>query len=144
LAKPRADITACDHLLATSGGTPYPFCTESVLDEQAGVTDAIVRCRTCGQAYLIEMLDWSGDLFERRRFRTSHLDDDVVEKFMHNRRRGSCDINRVGAEWFAVQSQAQLTDLELTLDVRRAVVLEVRRLPAETDIPMAHWRERLR
>jgi hypothetical protein len=108
------------------------------------MTDAIVRCAGCGQAYLIELLDWSGERFERRRFRTSLLDDTVIERFQHNRRRGSCDVNRSAAEWFSVQSQARLTDLELTLDTARAELLAARRLAPDTDVPMAHWRERLR
>jgi hypothetical protein len=140
LAKPIAN--ACTHLAAASAGA-YPFRIDTVLDDQGGITDAIVRCVACGQAYLIELLDWSGAVFERRRFRTSLLDDAVVERFKHNRRRGSCDINRSAAEWFTVQSQARLTDLELTLDTRRTELLTARRLPAHTDVPMAHWRERL-
>jgi len=121
----------------------YPFRVDTVLDEQGGITDAIVRCTDCAQAYLIELLDWSGAIRERRRFRTSLLEDDVVERFKHNRRRGSCDVNRSAAEWFTVQSQARLTDLELTLDTQRGTLVAATRLPADTDVPMAHWRERL-
>jgi hypothetical protein len=143
LAKPAPDVTACAHL-AASAPLPYPFDVEVVLDDQAGITDAIVRCRTCRQAYLIELLDWSGPHFERRIYRTSLLDDDVIERFTHNRNSGSCDVNRAGAEWHAVQAQARLTDLELSLDTRRALLLAARRLPPDSDIPMAHWRARLR
>jgi hypothetical protein len=141
LAKPTA--TACAHLADANPGS-YPFRIDTVLDEQGGITDAIVRCAHCGQAYLIELLDWSGRALERRRFRTSLLDDTVIERFQHNRRRGSCDVNRSAAEWFAVQSQARLTDLELTLDILHTELLTARRLPPHSDVPMAHWRERLR
>ena len=134
---------ACAHLV-TSEPEPFPFAVEIVLDDQAGITDAIIRCNTCRQGYLIEMLDWSGPQLRQRTYRTSLLDDDVVERYMHNRTRGSCDVNRASAEWFAVQAQARLTDLELTLDVQNARLVGARRLPSGTDIPMAHWRTRLR
>jgi hypothetical protein len=140
LAKP--STTACAHLARASSG-PYPFRIDTVLDEQGGITDAIVRCQDCGQAYLIELLDWSGDIREQRRYRTSRIDDAVIERFKHNRRRGSCDVNRSAAEWFTVQSQARLTDLALTLDTRRAELVSAERLPADADVPMGHWRERL-
>jgi hypothetical protein len=140
LAKP--SVTACAHLAGASAG-PYPFRIDTVLDEQGGITDAIVRCADCGQAYLIELIDWSGDIRERRGYRTSLIDDAVIERFKHNRRRGSCDVNRSAAEWFTVQAQARLTDLALTLDTRRAELVSAERLPADADVPMGHWRERL-
>lgn len=135
--------TACAHL-ATSAPSPYPFDIEIVLDEQVGITDAVVRCRQCQQPYLLELIAWSGPQLTHRTYRTSLLDDDVVDDYVHNRSRGSCDVNRAGAEWSAVMAQARLTDLELTLDVRSATVLAARRLPRDADIPMAHWRARLR
>ena len=133
---------ACRHLEAALPGA-YPFRIDTVLDEQGGITDAIVRCTDCGQAFLIELIDWSGEIRERRRYRTSRIDDAVIERFKHNRGRGSCDVNRSAAEWFAVQSQAQLTDLALTLDTRRGELVSAERLAADTDVPMGHWRERL-
>lgn len=142
MAIPAPDHKACTHFGAAAPG-PYPFSIEMVLDGQSGFTDAVVRCRTCGQAYLIEMLDWEGAKFERRRFRTSLLDDAVVARYAHNRSRTSCDLTRASAEWYTVQTQARLTDLELTLDVGAATVVGSRQVPEGTDIPMAHWRERL-
>ncbi len=108
------------------------------------MTDALIRCGTCGEALLIEMIEWTPPRFDIRTFRTSRLDDDVIAKFLHNRSRGSCDINRAGAEWHAVQAQAYLTDAVLTLDVRQSRVVGSRQLGADVDIPMGHWRERLR
>jgi hypothetical protein len=143
LAKPLPNNAACAHL-TTDTAVPYPFDVEMVLDEQVGITDAIIRCRVCGQAYLIEMLDWSGPHRVQRTYRTSLLDDDVIDRYKRDRNRGSCDINRAGAEWQAVQNESRLTDLELTLDTRTATLLKGRRLAAATDIPMAHWRQRLR
>lgn len=142
MAVPAHDNKACAHVGATAPG-PYPFAVEMVVDGQSGFTDAVVRCRQCGQAYLLEMLDWAGAQLERRRFRTSLLDDAVVAKYAHNRSRTSCDLTRASAEWYAVQTQARLTDLELTLDVGAATLIAARCVPAGTDIPMAHWRERL-
>jgi len=143
LAKALPNNTACAHLTTTTP-VAYPFDVEMVLDEQVGITDAIIRCRACRQAYLIEMLAWSGPHHAQRTYRTSLLDDDVIERYQRDRNRGSCDVNRAGAEWYAVQNEARLTDLELTLDTRTATLLCARRLPAATDIPMAHWRQRLR
>jgi len=142
LAKPSAGNTACEHLAHAQPGE-FPFAIEMVLDGQSGFTDAIVRCRTCGQAYLIEMLDWSGKRFERRTFRVSLLDDAVVARYAHNRERASCDLKRAAAEWYAVQTQARLTNLQIALDVDDATLLDASALPLDTDIPMAHWRERI-
>jgi hypothetical protein len=142
LARPLPNTVACVHL-TTPAPVPYPFDVEIVLDEQLGITDAVIRCHTCRQAYLIEMLEWSGPQLGRRTYRTSLLDDDAIEGYVHNRNRGSCDVNRAGAEWFAVQAQARLTDLELTLDTRNALLLASHQMASVTDIPMAHWRARL-
>lgn len=114
-----------------------------VLDGQSGFTDAIVRCSACGQAYLIEMIDWSGKRFERRTYRTSLIDDAVVARYAHNRQRGSCDLKRAAAEWYAVQTQARLTNLSIVLDVDAQMLIRATQLPVDSDIPMAHWRERI-
>ena len=143
LAKALPTNIACAHL-TVSAPVAYPFDVEMVLDEQVGMTDAIIRCRVCHQAYLIEMLAWSGPHQVQRTYRTSLLDDDVIERYQRDRSRGSCDVNRAGAEWQAVQNESRLTDLELTLDTRTATVLSGRRLGPAADIPMAHWRQRLR
>ncbi len=142
MAKPSAENTACEHLAHAAPGE-FPFAVEMVLDGQSGFTDAIVRCRTCARAYLIEMLDWSGKRFERRTFRVSLLDDAVVARYAHNRERASCDLKRAAAEWYAVQTQARLTNVQIALDVEDATLLGATVLPLDTDIPMAHWRERI-
>lgn len=142
MAKAALENEACEHLVAPTHAA-WPFVIEMTLDGQSGPTDAIVRCRTCGQAYLIEMLNWSGAHFERRTFRTSLLDDVVVARYSHNRNSTSCDLKRAAAEWYAVQTQARLTSLEITLDVDASTLIGARLLPPDTDIPMAHWRDRL-
>ena len=142
MAKAALENEVCAHLVAPKPAA-LPFDFEMILDGQSGPTDAIVRCCTCGQAYLIEMLDWAGTHFERRTFRTSLLDDAVVARYAHNRSRSSCDLKRAAAEWYAVQTQARLTNLEITLDVDASTLIGVRLLPHDSDIPMAHWRERL-
>jgi hypothetical protein len=141
VAKPAPGSHVCAHL-ATVGA--YPFAVVTVLDDQSGMTDAIIRCRSCGEALLIEMLDWQPPRFDIRTFRTSRINEDVIAQFLHNRDRGSCDVNRAGAEWQAVRAQAQLSDFELTLDVRQSHVVGARHLGADAEIPMGHWRERLR
>ncbi len=142
MAKPSSENTACEHLVRATP-SEFPFAVEMVLDGQSGFTDAIVRCRTCGQAYLIEMLDWAPPRYERRTFRVSLLDDDVVARYAHNRERASCDLKRAAAEWYAVQTQARLTNVSITLDVDNATLIDARLLPNDTDVPMAHWRERI-
>ncbi len=142
MAKPSSENTACEHLARATPGE-FPFAVEMVLDGQSGFTDAIVRCRTCGQAYLIEMLDWEPPRFVRRTFRVSLLDDAVVARYAHNRERASCDLKRAAAEWYAVQTQARLTNLSIVLNVDDATLVSVRAVPQDTDIPMAHWRERI-
>jgi len=142
MAKATLENEACEHLVASTPAA-LPIAIEMILDGQSGPTDAIVRCRTCGQAYLIEMLDWAGTHFEHRTFRTSLLDDAVVARYAHNRSSTSCDLKRAAAEWYAVQTQARLTNLEITLDVDASTLIGARLLPPGTEIPMAHWRERL-
>lgn len=142
MAKPDSTSVACEHFV-TAEPAPFPFDVEMVLDGVSGFTDAIVRCRTCKQAYLIEMLDWWGARFQRRTFRTSLLADDVVALFARDRQRGSCDVKRASAEWHAVQTQAKLTALRITLDLDTSQQIESRVLPNDADIPMGHWRERL-
>jgi hypothetical protein len=142
LAKPSIENTACEHLARATPGE-FPFTVEMVLDGQSGFTDAIVRCRSCGQAYLIEMLDWAPPRYERRTFRVSLLNDDVVARYAHNRERASCDLKRAAAEWYAVQTQARLTNLSIVLDVEDATLVGVQVIPPDTDVPMAHWRERI-
>jgi hypothetical protein len=142
LAKASVENKACDHLARATPGE-FPFEIEMVLDGQSGFTDAIVRCRSCAQAYLIEMLDWSPPRYVARTFRVSLLADDVVVRYAHNRERASCDLKRAAAEWYAVQTQARLTNLSITLDVDDATLVAVRLIPQDTDIPMAHWRERI-
>ncbi len=115
-----------------------------VLDGQAGLTDAIVRCHACAQAYLIEMLSWAGARFEHRTFRTSLIDDAVAARYAHNRERSSCDLSRAAAEWYAVQTQARLTNLQIVVDVDSMTLIGTTQLPFDADIPMAHWRERIK
>ena len=71
------------------------------------------------------------------------LNDDVVARYAHNRERASCDLKRAAAEWYAVQTQARLTNVQIELDVDDATLLGAIVLPLDTDIPMAHWRERI-
>ena len=142
MAKPSVENKACEHLARATPGE-FPFAVEMVLDGQSGFTDAIVRCRTCGQAYLIEMLDWAAPRYVRRTFRVSLLDDGVVVRYAHNRERASCDLKRAAAEWYAVQTQARLTNVSIVLDVDDATLIGAHVLPRDTDVPMAHWRERI-
>jgi hypothetical protein len=132
----------CAHLTRATN-EPYPFELVEVLDDQSGVTDAIVECRTCGQNVLLEMLEWNGKHYEERVYRTSLVPADAVAQFRKNRARGSCDVKRAGAEAHAFTHLAELTPWLVALDLGKREVIGATRLPDGTDVPIASWRELL-
>lgn len=143
MARPDPNAAPCTHLL--QGATDStPFTLVRVLDEVGGVADAIVRCRTCEQAYLIELIDWSGPSKQIRRFRVSLVDEALLARFLKNLDRGSCDIKRAPAEKQSFESQTRLAPVTVTLRAEDLSVVAVERVAAEADVPMGSWRERLR
>lgn len=135
-----AGIDLCRHI-AGADNAPLPFETAIVLDDQSGITDAVVACSTCGQCVLIEMLDWGGERFSERVYRTSLVDPDAVAHYAHDRTRGSCDVRRAGAEAHAFTNLAQLTPWLIALDLANLRQIGAIRLPEHTDIPLDSWRE---
>ena len=116
---------------------PYPFATLLVLDDHLGPTDWLVRCQACGSAYLLEMLDWEGP---RRLYRLRAPAAEAVAGLVKDLERGSCDLNRAGAEaqHFSLTSE-RLPNLVL-LDLGEGSL--VRMIDAgDTQVPGASWRE---
>jgi len=141
MAHPSPGAELCVHLRTATA--PAAFETVYVLDEQAGITDAVIRCGECGAHVLIEMLDWRGSGFAERVYRTSLVDAADAGRYLHDRARGSCDVRRAGAETHALLTLARLTPWLLAMDERASTVLGAARLPDDTDIPTQSWRERL-
>lgn len=143
MARPDPSAAPCAHVARAAPGST-PFTLVRVLDEVGGVADAIVRCKTCGQAYLIELLDWSGPAKLTRTYRVSLVDEALLARFLENLDRGSCDIKRAPAEKQSFESQTRLAPLSLTLYGTDLSVIAARPIPPGTDVPTSSWRERLR
>jgi len=143
MARPDPRAEPCAHVANAAPGST-PLTPVRVLDEVGGIADAIVRCNACQQAYLVELLDWSGPAKQTRRYRVSLVDDALLARFLKNLDRGSCDIKRAPAEQESFASQTRLAPLALTLRADDLSVIAAERVEAEEDIPMSSWRERLR
>jgi hypothetical protein len=115
----------------------YPFATVLVLDDHLGPTDWLVRCSSCGSVHLLEMLDWDGP---RRLYRMRAPAPEAVAGLLKDLERGSCDLNRAGAEaqHFSLTSE-RLPHLVL-LDLRASTVVEMIDVTG-SQIPGASWRE---
>jgi hypothetical protein len=87
----------CEHLEAGA----WPLRVELVLDDSMGFTDALVRCRVCDRAYLLEMLDADAGT---RLMRVAPVDPDVAAGTLHDLGRGSCDLTRAGAQVHQLQT----------------------------------------
>jgi hypothetical protein len=143
MARPDPSAAPCTHLLHAEPDST-PFTLVRILDEVGGVADAIVRCRTCEQAYLIELLDWSGPSKTIRQFRVSLVDEALLARFLKNLDRGSCDIKRAPAEKQSFESQTRLAPVTVTLRAEDLAVVAVEGVAFTADVPMGSWRERLR
>jgi hypothetical protein len=142
MARPDPSAVPCSHIAnAVSGSTPFTIVR--VLDEVGGVADAIVRCAQCQAPYLIELLDWSGPAKLTRTYRVSIVDEPVLARFLKNLDRGSCDIKRAPAEKQSFESQTRLSNLSLTLRADDLSLIARACVPADADIAMSSWRERL-
>ncbi len=124
----------CPHM--TAG--PLPFDAVLVLDDHLGPTDWLVRCRSCGSAYLLEMLDWDG---QRRLYRLRLPAADAVAGLLRDLERGSCDLNRARAQaqHFSLSSRA-LPVLAL-LDLSAGALLGIVPSPEGRQLPGTSWRE---
>jgi hypothetical protein len=116
----------------------WPFQVDLVIDEHLGPTDALMTCRHCGRAYLLEMLDWRGPL---RVLRVALLDPSDAARLIRDLTRGSCDIARAGAQVHHLRSLAPFSRWLLLIDSRGPAVEDVAAVPADTRLPGASWRE---
>lgn len=141
--------TLCAHLCesidlstVTSSGTatgPHqrPFEVRLVLDEALGPTDALITCRSCGQPYLIEQIDYRG--FERL-MRVARVDPGQVEPLLADLARGSCDLSRAGAQVQHLAVGAVPLPWALAIDVRDFRITRQLRLPEGLRLPQDSWR----
>jgi hypothetical protein len=123
----------CEHVRAGQ----WPFQVELVLDEHLGPAEALMKCRRCGRFYLLEMLDWRGTL---RVMRIAALDATQAERLIRDLTRGSCDINRAGAEVQHMRTLAPWTRRLLLVDNAGPVIDAVADVPADVRIPSGSWR----
>jgi hypothetical protein len=124
----------CKHIRPGS----YPFQTELVIDEHLGLAEAVVRCRECRLAYLLEMVDWSG---HSRAYRVSCLAPEHAEHLVRTLTRGSCDIRRAGAEIQHLQTSSRLARQLLVVDMRGPVIEALVPLSDAVSIPTQGWRQ---
>lgn len=124
----------CEHVRPGA----WPFTTDLVLDEQLGITDAVMSCRTCGRPYLMEMLDWRDKL---RVMRLSVLDGARSARLIRDLTRGSCDVARAGQEVHAFRSQTRFSPWLLLVDNSAVAVLAVAPVPVDRRLPAPAWRD---
>jgi len=116
----------------------WPFEVALTLDEQLGITDALVACRMCGRPYLIEMLDWQGD---HRVMRVSVLEPSRAAGVLRDLTRGSCDVSRAGAEVHHLQTQSAFSPWLLLIRASRMTIEAVVPTPVDRPLPGASWRK---
>ncbi len=115
-----------------------PFHTELVLDEHLGITDALVRCRTCNTPVLLQLCDWRDN---RRLYRMSCLDPAHAARLLKDLANGSCDLSRAGDE---VRHVAQITPFEpifAELDLIEHLLVGLRRVNTAATLPTESWRD---
>ncbi len=123
----------CEHLRRG----PWPLHADLVLDEHLGITDALMSCRDCGRAYLVEMLDWRGS---ERVMRIAVLEPTQAAGVIRDITRGSCDPDRASAEMEHARSRAERLPWLLRLDTAGPSLLGVAPVPRDRRVPGASWR----
>lgn len=127
-------MSLCEHLQAG----PYPFDLTLVVDDHLGPTEALIRCRSCGQHYLMEMLDWRGD---QRLFRLSQTDEDATQLLLRDLARGSCDLNRATEEVRQFSLASTRLPALLLLDTVQRTISSLTEVAPGTRIPGTGWRD---
>ena len=130
----RENYDLCEHIAAGD----YPFQVELVMDHHLGLTDGVVSCRHCRRAYLLEMLDWAN---ADRVFRISALDNDQARRLIRDLTRGSCDVQRAGAEVQHMKTATSFAPWLLLVDTAEALIRSVAPLAPGTRLPGQSWRE---
>lgn len=95
-----------------SQGTPCSHLTSQpdlevlfVTDTYLSIAQAFTRCTACLQHYQIELVDLTTSI---RAFRISTLPSQVVAATVQSLQKGSCDVDRAGAELSFVSQSAEL------------------------------------
>jgi hypothetical protein len=125
-------MSVCEHLRAGR----YPLSIDCVFDDNLGFTDCLAHCRECQASYLLEMIDWRGNL---RLFRLSRPDPGQSARLLRDLDRGSCDLERARAEsdQFRLANAEVAALLLIDMSIPRIAAL----LPPEETMPRSCWRE---
>lgn len=115
-----------------------PWETELVIDDHLGPTECLVACRTCGRAYLLELLDWLGS---QRLFRVRAPSPDAVALLTRDLDRGSCDLGRAREEVRHVSLSSDRLPVVLLYDTKTASLVARIALEDPGDVPWAGWRD---
>lgn len=130
---PPAAAELCDH--ARVGA--WPWRTRLIIDEHLGPTDAVMVCCHCGQRCLLQTIDWAG---QERAMRVGLVDAAEADGVARDLNRGSCDVNRAGAELSYLLSRARAVHALLCVDAGGPTITA--RAPVNAaDLPRAGWRD---
>jgi hypothetical protein len=110
-----------------------------VTDATVTLADAFVQCHTCGQHYLIELIDIKGTI---NAYRIFALPEEAVAPMLRSLTRGSCDINRANAELVHISQVAAALPGVLLRDETDSAESLWRYLADTRDVqvPTTHWR----
>ena len=96
--------------------------------------DAVASCRTCGQTYLLELLDVRGS---ERLYRLSISSPELTAQLMTDLNRGSCDLQRAQAQFEEFSRQSEPTGKLLWIDSQSSTIREV--IATAQDLPAQGW-----
>jgi hypothetical protein len=123
-------MTPCDHLKADT----WPLTIEHTFTMLVVFADALARCRSCGQNYLLELLDVRG---HERLYRLSCSDAELSHGLITDLNRGSCDLQRAQAQFDEFSRQSLATEALLWTDSRASSIRGL--ITTDLAIPVEHW-----
>jgi hypothetical protein len=124
------DIDPCSHLDRGRLEVVLP------LDDYLGIAEAVVRCSTCCQSYLIELLDISGI---KRAFRLTAIEQTIADQLVRDLTRGSCDAQRAATEVQAIKTRYVAPTLWLV--TQHGAFSDIQLNQSHTPLPTCSWRE---
>lgn len=131
------NVEICPHIEVG----PYPFDVEFVLDEYMGIAEAVVRCKSCRQRYMINLVDWVPPTLRERTFTVRLVEDNAYQRFAHDVSKDYCDLTRKQSEAHALTTASPLLDSTVCLNVQENRVLGLGTRTRDT--PTSSWRDRL-
>lgn len=123
-------MTPCDHLRAGQ----WPIRIEHTFTMLVSFADAVASCRTCGQTYLLELLDVRGS---DRLYRLSICNPELTAQLLTDLNRGSCDLQRAQAQFDEFSRQSQASGTLLWTDSQRSIIREV--VTTDLNLPVDGW-----